>query len=175
MVSAPATYWTSVHWRPASFRASPAAARPYSTKLRPHLPQGCMPAPRTAIRLSSGMCASLAVDRLRVDGLPLPDHVLVLVVLVQRVEHDLDLSANGEVVDGHAGDHLAHDHHLLVGQLHGGDGEGHVGGGGHVGLGGLVAGVGVGPDLAPTAEGRLGELGALALGVPTEIGLPGEG
>src|ERR1039458_8795102 len=113
MVSAPATNWMSVHCRPASSRASPAAARPYSTKFRPHLPHGCMPAPRTAIRLSSGMCALLDVDRLSVDRLPLPDHVLVLVVLVQRVEHDLDLGPDREVVDGDARDDLAHDHHLL--------------------------------------------------------------
>ena len=41
----------------------PAAASPYSTKLRPHLPQGCMPAPRTATRLSSGIGASRPVGR----------------------------------------------------------------------------------------------------------------
>src|SRR5215216_5281274 len=48
MVSAPDTSWTSVHWRPASASAACAACTPYSTKLRPHLPQGCMPTPRTA-------------------------------------------------------------------------------------------------------------------------------
>src|SRR5271166_1354581 len=108
MVSAPATYWMSVHATPASRRASPAAARPYSTKLRPHLPQGCMPAPRTATRLESGTGGHRRVGRT-----PLPDQVLVLFVLVEGVEDDLDLGAYREVGDADPGDHLAHHDHLL--------------------------------------------------------------
>src|SRR5271167_1343302 len=110
MVSAPATYWTSVQATPASARASPAAANPYSTKFRPHLPQGCMPAPSTATRLSSGTGRPLPVRGWAgaVHRAPLPDHVLVLVVLVEGVEHELDLGAHGQVVDVDPGDHLAH-------------------------------------------------------------------
>ncbi len=108
-------------------------------------------------------------------GPPLPHHVLVLVVLVEGVEDQLHLVAHVQVVDADAGHHLAHHHHLLGGQLDGGDGEGDVGVGGHVGLGGLVAGVGVRPDPAGAAQLGLGELPALALGVPAEVGLLGEG
>src|SRR5450631_1878087 len=127
MVSAPATYWTSVQGIPASARASPAAASPYSTKLRPHLPQGCMPAPSTAMRLSSGIDPPPSVRRSgAVHRTPLPHHVLVLVVLVEGVEHQLDLGPHGQGVDVDSGHHLAHDHHLLGGQLDGGDGEGDV-------------------------------------------------
>ena len=43
---------------PASARASRAAASPYSTKGRPHLPHSCMPAPSTATLLSSGIAQS---------------------------------------------------------------------------------------------------------------------
>src|ERR1700676_439727 len=116
MVSAPATYWTSVHAPSASARAAPAAANRYSTKLRPHLPQGCMPAPSTAMRLSSGIGPPLRVRWPRnTDGAPLPHHVLVLVVLVQGVEHQLDLGPHTQVGDVDPGDHLAQDHHLLGG------------------------------------------------------------
>src|ERR1700728_4994402 len=114
MVSAPATYWTSVQATPAWRRASPAAASPYSTKLRPHLPHGCIPAPSTAPRWASGMCG------LRSPWPPLPDQVLVLVVLVEGAEDQLDLVAHGQVTHSHPGDHLAHHHHPLGGQLDGG-------------------------------------------------------
>src|SRR5664280_947117 len=115
MVSAPATYCTSVHGRSASARASPAAASPYSTKLRPHLPHGCMPAPRTATLLSSGIRGLLS--RRGAGRAPLPHHVLVVVVLVEGVEHQFDLAPHRQVGDAHPGHHLAHDHHLLGGQL----------------------------------------------------------
>src|SRR5271166_6154078 len=98
MVSAPATYWMSVQGRSASRRASPAAASPYSTKLRPHFPHGCIPAPTTATRLSSGTGLLLS-DRVGssvrgptgpialglavlVPRPPLPHQVLVVIVLV---------------------------------------------------------------------------------------------
>src|SRR5271166_6938417 len=113
MVSAPATYSMSVQARPDSVSASPAAASPYSTKLRPHFPQGCIPAPRTATRLSSGTGRLLRS--------PLPHQVLVLVVLVEGVEDELDLGAHRQIGDTDSGDHLAHHHHLLGGELHRGD------------------------------------------------------
>src|ERR1700694_4040895 len=100
MVSAPATYWMSGQGRSASARGAWAAASPYSTKLRPHLPQGCMPAPSTAMRLSSGIGPPLPVRWPRnTDGAPLPHHVLVLVVLVEGVEHQLDLGPHTQVGD----------------------------------------------------------------------------
>src|SRR5580698_4946427 len=99
MVSAPATYWMSAQSRPASSSASVAALIPYSTKLRPHLPHGCIPAPRTAIRLSS------AIGRVRtgatgpVERPPLPDQVLMVVVLVEGLDGDLDLRTDAQVGD----------------------------------------------------------------------------
>src|ERR1700722_14116615 len=110
MVSAPDTKPTSRHSSPASARAALAAVRPYSTKLRPHLPQGCMPTPRTATFLSSAMCLSrlVAVS----DGTPFPHQVLVVVILVEHIGHQFDRGADGQVVDADAGNDLAHDHHL---------------------------------------------------------------
>src|SRR5271154_5080230 len=110
MVSAPETNWTSVQATPASARASRAAASPYSTKLRPHLPQGCMPTPSTATLRSSGTCA----PRSGRHRPPFPHQVLVFVVLVQHAHHELALGADGEVVDGDLGHDLAHDDHLLL-------------------------------------------------------------
>src|SRR5580704_1896647 len=102
MVSAPDTYCTSVQGSPASERASPAAANPYSTKLRPHLPQGCMPAPSTATRLSSGIGHPLGPGRPGWRGgrcrPPLPDQVLVLVVFVEGVQHDLHFGPDGQII-----------------------------------------------------------------------------
>ena len=46
MVSAPATNWICRQSRPASASAARAATTPYSVKSLPHLPQGCIPAPR---------------------------------------------------------------------------------------------------------------------------------
>ena len=99
----------------------------------------------------------------------------MVVVLVQGVEHQLHLGPDLELVDADPGHDLAHHHHLFGGQLDGGQGEGNVGVGRLVGLGGLVAGVGVRPDLPHPAELGLGELGPLALRVPAEEGLLGEG
>src|SRR5690606_23632345 len=59
IVSAPATYCTSDHASPASASAALAAANPYSTKFRPHLPHGCIPAPSTATSLSNCSLRSL--------------------------------------------------------------------------------------------------------------------
>src|SRR5882724_904327 len=110
MVSAPDTNWMSGQATPASASAARAATNPYSTKLRPHLPHGCMPAPSTATsrsvlmvalaalaardagRKSAGSrarfarrCESRRLSRVR-DGGPLPDHVLVLGVFIERSE-----------------------------------------------------------------------------------------
>src|SRR5579863_8891864 len=101
MVSAPETNWMSRQDSPASSRAWRAAASPYSTKLRPHLPQGCMPTPRTATCSGTG----------RLHRPPLPHEVLVLVVLVEGVEDELHLVADGQVLGRDPGDDLAeHDH-----------------------------------------------------------------
>src|ERR1700681_709166 len=128
MVSAPETKPTSVHDTPASARAARAAASPYSTKLRPHLPHGCMPTPSTATLRSSGTRA----PRSGVHRAPLPHQVLVVVVLVEHVHDELDLGAYGQIVNGDLGHDLAHHHHLLLGELHRGDAEGNVGIGGDV-------------------------------------------
>src|SRR5579875_1505723 len=134
MVSAPDTNCTSRHLSPASARAARAAASPYSTKLRPHLPHGCMPTPRTATLRSSGTGSSrcrraggaggCGAGGPGGEGPPLPDEVLVLVVLVQRVEDELDLGAHAQVVHPHTPHHLAQHHHLLVGELNCCQGEG---------------------------------------------------
>src|ERR1700692_2055033 len=171
MVSAPETNWTSVHDTRASRMASRAAASPYSTKLRPHLPQGCMPTPRTATLRSSGTRA----PRSGRHGPPFPHQVLVVVILVEHVDDELDLGADGEVVHGDLGYDLAHHDHLLLGELDGGDAERHVGVGRDVGRGRRVAGVGVRPHLAPTAQGHILELGTFAPGVAAEEGLAGKG
>src|SRR5919198_5446998 len=84
MVSPAATNWTSVQPRPASPSAASAACTPYSTKLRPHFPHGCMPTPRTATSRSR-------IRRRSLDRLPLPDHVLIVVVLEQRAQRELHL------------------------------------------------------------------------------------
>src|SRR3984957_11145991 len=123
MVSAPATYWMSVQATPASASASRAAASPYSTKLRPHLPQGCMPTPSTATLRSSGTRASRSSGHRP----PFPHEVLVVLVFVEHVHHELDLVAHGQVIHRDLGRHLAHHDHLLVGQLHRRDAERHVG------------------------------------------------
>src|SRR5665213_2677245 len=171
MVSAPETNPTSRHARPASARAARAAVNPYSTKLRPHFPQGCMPTPRTATFLSSAICFSRVFPGR--DRAPFPDDVLVIVVLVEDVGDQFDLGADREFVDTHARDHLTHHHHLLGRQFDGGDAEGLVGIGGPVGQRRLVTGVGVGPDPAPPAQGNLVELLAVALWITAELGLAG--
>src|SRR2546421_2508861 len=123
MVSAPETNWTSLHCRPASPRAARAALVPYSTKLRPHLPHGCMPTPSIATcRRSSGTGRP-----------PLPDEVLALVVLVERPERQLHLGAHAERGHvGSGGELTEHDHALLV-QLDRSDGVGLERVGSHVG------------------------------------------
>src|SRR6267154_670842 len=102
MVSAPATYWMSGQVSPASASAARAAARPYSTKLRPHLPPGCdgFPrrsclAPQSSRRAAAhgSLPAPLAVR----DGLPQPGDVFGLVVLVEGACGQLDLHADGQV------------------------------------------------------------------------------
>src|SRR3954451_5066917 len=104
MVSAPDTKSTSVQAIPASRMASRAACTPYSTKLRPHLPHGCMPAPSTATRL--------------LTGLPLPDEVVGVVLGVEHIEHELDGHADAQIVDGDAVHDLTHDDELLRVELH---------------------------------------------------------
>src|SRR6478736_4283597 len=95
----------------ASARAAWAATTPYSTKLRPHLPHGCMPAPRTAMSCSLTVCSStLCLSGLVPQGCPLPDHVLVLVVLVERPEHELHLHTDRELLRvGAGGEATEHD------------------------------------------------------------------
>src|SRR5271169_2136629 len=101
MVSAPETNWTSRQARPASASAARAAVSPYSTKLRPHLPHGCMPTPRTATFLSSAMSVSRVVGGCQ--GAPFPDQILVVVVLVEDVGDELHLGADGQIVDTDSG------------------------------------------------------------------------
>ena len=48
----------------------------------------------------------------------------MFVVLVQGVEDQFHLVPHVQVAHVDPWDHLTHDHHLLGGQLHGGDGEG---------------------------------------------------
>ena len=98
----------------------------------------------------------------------------MVVVLVEDVGDELDLGADGQVVDPDAGDDLTHDDHLLGRQLHRRDAEGLVRIGRPVGGRGLVAGVGVGPDLAATTQGDVLEFLAVAIGIATEIRLRGK-
>ena len=93
MVSPPDTNCTSRHSTPASASAACAATTPYSTKLRPHLPHGCMPTPRIAMSRS----ALIAARSLRCGGRPLPHDVLVVVVFVERAEHELHVHADLEL------------------------------------------------------------------------------
>src|SRR5207245_8663981 len=194
MVSAPDTNCTSVHASPASASASRAAATPYSTKLRPHLPHGCMPTPRTATSCSligapsKGWCdQSVHIDERRSSlrsasgrrgarsyRLPLPDDVRGLVVLVEGLEHELDLMSDPEVVDRRAARELAQHHHLLLGQLDRGDGVGLERVGRHVGSGWLIAIVGERPHLPAPAERYLLEVGAVANRVATKARLARE-
>src|SRR3954453_20259002 len=98
----------SRHSTPASDSADCAAATPYSTKFSPHLPHGCMPTPRIAMSLSLLMISALgrwpgrsgparcsagspppdAHSSLRRLRGPLPHDVLVLIVFVERTEHE---------------------------------------------------------------------------------------
>src|SRR5579862_7364435 len=150
----------SAHVTPASARAASAAATPYSTKLRPHLPHGCIPTPRTATsvliarssRLTWRVLSAVRSTRsLRApsDRLPLPHQVFVLVVLVERAHDELDLVAGVQRRQVHAGHQLAEHDHPLGRQL---DGDDHVGlerVGGDVRGWRLVAVVREGPDPAP--------------------------
>src|SRR5947209_8645270 len=161
MVSAPATYWISDHSRPASPSAARAALTPYSTKLRPHLPHGCMPTPRIATcRFASGTRRP-----------PFPDQVLVLVVLVEGPERQLHLGAHAEGADIGAGHELAKHDHALVGELDGGDGVGLERVGRDVRRRGLVAVVRERPHAAGAAQRYLLELAVAAAGVATGRGL----
>src|SRR5262245_49715840 len=134
MVSPPATYSTSVHAMPASFSASRAAFTPYSTKLRPHFPHGCMPTPRTATsRLTIGTsrsarrrcAASARTNRTcaprSLDRPPFPHDVSFVGVFEQRVEHKLHRHSCAQVLDVDAAGHLSENHHLFFGELDGGD------------------------------------------------------
>src|SRR4029450_692924 len=103
---------TSRHASPASASAARAATTPYSTKLRPHLPHGCIPAPRITTSLTSA------------HHLPLPHGVDGVVVLVERLDdelHRLPCVQRGDI--GAARELPEHDH-LLVGGGHGGDAAG---------------------------------------------------
>src|SRR5580658_937480 len=175
MVSAPETNCMSRQPNPASASASRAAARPYSTKGRPHLPHSCMPAPRTATFLFSLPDTVRSTFLVGAERAPLPDQVVGAVLRVERLDHQLDLVSHPQVVDGHAAHHLAHDDELLGRQFHRGQAEGHVGVGGHVGHRGLVARVGVGPDAAPARQLHGGERRRRAVGVAAVPRLRREG
>src|SRR3954447_4926298 len=116
---------------PASARAARAATTPYSTKLRPHLPHGCMPTPATTTSVTSTTPpATHARSRLRRPSrcgsyrLPLPHDVVVLVVTEQILDDELHLLAYLKVVDAEAVCDLTEHDHLLVGELDRCDGEG---------------------------------------------------
>src|SRR2546423_3644028 len=164
MVSAPETNSTSLHRNPASSRAARAAVVPYSTKLRPHLPHGCIPTPRIATcRSASGTGRP-----------PFPDEVLVIVILVEGAERQLHLGARAE--GSHVGlrHELAQHDHALVGQLDGGDGVGLERVAGDIGRRGLVAVVGERPHAPRSAQRHLLELAAPALRVAAGGSPPGE-
>src|SRR3954465_2456901 len=93
----------SLQARPASSSAARAATTPYSTKLRPHLPHGCMPTPATTTSV--------------IDRLPLPHDVVVLVVTEQDPDYEPRLLAYLEVVDAEAVSDLTEHDHLFVGEL----------------------------------------------------------
>src|SRR5688572_15645699 len=111
MVSPPATSCTSRHANPASASAVRAACKPYSTKLRPHLPHGCMPTPRTA----TGFMAVPSSHRP-----PLPHDVLVVVVLEKSVDDQFHFRPHAQGLG--IASHLPEDNHLLVAQFDRGDG-----------------------------------------------------
>src|SRR5680860_203091 len=111
MVSAPETKSTSIHSIPASASASRAAATPYSTKLRPHFPHGCMPTPSTTTSL---MVAPVGWP-------PLPHDVLVVVILIQLAQLELDLVAQMERRGVDVVGELTEHNHLLLRQLDGDD------------------------------------------------------
>src|SRR6185503_552740 len=104
MVSAPETNWTSLHSRPASCSAARAATMPYSTKLRPHLPQGCMPTPSTTTSLSRSLMG---------HRLPLPHRAHFVIGLVERFDDQLHLPTGGERRDVGATRELTQHDHLL--------------------------------------------------------------
>src|SRR5207248_9807744 len=103
MVSPPARNCTSVQSTPASASAARAATTPYSTKLRPHLPHGCIPTPATTTSLTSTTPpATLERCRLRRRSrdaprhrLPLVDEVVIVVVAEQLLDDELDLLTDG--------------------------------------------------------------------------------
>src|SRR3954469_2429465 len=147
----------SLHSTPASASAACAATTPYSTKLRPHLPHGCMPTPATTTSV--------------IDRLPLPHDVVVLVVTEQVLDDELRLLAYLEVVDAEAVSDLTEHDHLLVDELDRCDGERSVlRGPRHKGRRRLVLRVREAPDPAATGERRLLELLAAARRVAAEEG-----
>src|SRR5512139_3310642 len=162
MVSPPATNWTSFHSSPASASASRAAFTPYSTKFRPHLPQGCMPTPRTATSPRD------------MQGPPLPHHELVVLVLVERAEDELHLLPDLERARVDAGHDLAEHHHLLPLELDRRDGVGLERVLRDEGRGRRVVVVGRRPEPAPAREAHLLELVARARGAPAECVLARE-
>src|SRR4051812_34863923 len=158
----------SLHSTPASASAACAATTPYSTKLRPHLPHGCMPVPSTTISRSLFMrLRPPALERpcdyeswsgppdLRLArGRPLPHDVLVLVVLVERAEHELHRHADFELLGVGAGRELPEYHHLLSLELDGAHRVGDERVGRHVRLGRRVVVRGPRPQPAPSGQRR---------------------
>src|SRR3954464_2472440 len=100
----------SLHSTPASANAARAATTPYSTKFRPHLPHGCIPAPRITTSLAFGLTSA--------HHLPLPHRVDGVVVLVERLDDELHRLPGAQRRDVGAARELPEHDHLLVGELH---------------------------------------------------------
>src|SRR5262249_42531094 len=84
------------------------------------------------------------------NWLPLPGERLGGLVLEQGLERELHLHAYLQRIDADAFDHLTQHDHLLLFELDRRDREGHEGiGARYVRLGRLIAGIRVGPELAP--------------------------
>ena len=124
----PATKPTSVQATPASSSAARAAATPYSTKLRPHLPQGCMPTPSTAT-------CSTAISS--PPSLPPAAHFHTITSVGSPVSSSASVNSVSTPAPSPCppcrsstvtpATHLAHDHQLLGRELDRGDAEGLVG------------------------------------------------
>src|SRR5437588_1913860 len=142
---------TSCQSTPASASAARAAWTPYSTKLRPHLPHGCIPAPRTATSL--------------LNGLPLPDQRLAVDV---RLDRWLDLITDLQRVE-RTRQH-AEDHHPFFGQLDRSDAVRLERFGLRERRGSRVAVHRPAPHLAAAAERDLLERGSGTGGIPAEEG-----
>jgi hypothetical protein len=172
MVSAPETNWTSRQGdrrrpgRPGRGQSVlDEVAAPLAPGVHAHAEDGHL------LVVSHGISPVIA----RRQGAPFPDQVLVVVVLVEvsvTSSTSVPMERSSTPTPGTTWPITTI---FSAASSTAAMAEGDVGVGRPVGQRGLVAGVGVGPDLAPSAQGDLVELLALALGVATEVGLPGEG